>query len=66
MTLDIEQYRTAAVLMCERMDIWPNDAIHVSSMRWIQAWEHYAGKMAEHCLMVETLRECGRYPEKKE
>lgn len=63
MTLDIEQYRTAAVLMCERMGVEPT---HPSVPEHMQPWRHYARQMAEHCLMVETLRECGRYPDKKE
>ena len=63
MTLDIEKYRTAAVLMCERLGVDPHDHAAPQDM---QPWAYYARRMAEHCLMVETLRECGRYPDKKE
>lgn len=56
----VQQYQPAAIQMCYRLNLDPFEPLDSMNPTCPQQWFKYAVRMAEHELMVQTMREFGR------
>lgn len=55
----VGQYQMAAEQMCFSLNEQPHEPVMLESRQEAPRWVLYAIRMAEHALMVETMRQYG-------